>query len=365
MFDHASWSLSLGRWRGVHLRLHVFFLLFAVFTVFLSWTGSTSEFSERIDWLAVQSLIVLLVSVLLHEIGHAVATRRAGGELEEIVIGPYGGMGEPGFFLFHGPAADLYVALAGPLVNLAVCLSCLPLLHITAIDFRDLLHPLAPQDLTVGPAALVVVKLVFWINWVLLLLNLLPAYPFDGGRMVRAAVSLRWPELPPRTSLLIVAGVARVAAVATFIAAFVFKFDDTHHLVPTRFALILLAILLYFSAKREVDLSEPPDFVDEDEEDERVFGYDFSQGYANFDDPPPAESAASSTSSQGTLKRWLDERKAARAAHQRQLEADEDRRLDEVLARLHEHGLASLSDEDRGLLQRVSDRLRQRKKMTK
>src|SRR3954452_2743407 len=81
------WSLSLGRWAGVTVYVHVFFLLFAVLALVFSLPDLVVAGSITVG--------VLLVSVLAHELGHALAALRVGGRVDAIVIGPVGGLLPP------------------------------------------------------------------------------------------------------------------------------------------------------------------------------------------------------------------------------------------------------------------------------
>jgi hypothetical protein len=91
------------------------------------------------------------------------------------------------------------------------------------------------------------------------------------------------------------------------------------------------------------------------ESDDQPFGYDFSQGYTSLEksaEEPPREA--------GPNTRWLEERREARQRRQADIEQEEDRRMDELLARISMHGLQSLSPDERLLLERVAARYRQR-----
>jgi hypothetical protein len=125
--------------------------------------------------------------------------------------------------------------------------------------------------------------------------------------------------------------------------------DKTNLVVPVWFSLVLLALMLYFSARQEEERLIDANL------DDSSFGYDFSQGYTSLErsNRPPTESA-------GPFRRWLEERRQARLQHQRDLEEEEERQVDEILGRLHEFGMESLSGEERSLLQRVSQRYRHR-----
>ncbi|MEM8678258.1 MAG: site-2 protease family protein [Planctomycetota bacterium] len=154
--DRDVWSLSLGQWGVIRVRVHIFFLLFATFTVFLAWQDGGA--SDGLAVLAALCVVILFISVLIHELAHFNAALRCGGNPDTIVIGPLGGM-HP-ISLPGRPRAEFWVALAGPLISLGICLLCL-----VAIAFRDLeaipgiLHPLAPEHLV--PAERLTVASVF------------------------------------------------------------------------------------------------------------------------------------------------------------------------------------------------------------
>ena len=141
---------------------------------------------------------MLLVSVTLHEVGHALAAIRVGGKVDAIVLGPVGGLMSPR--VPDEPEIHVFVALAGPIVHLLIAVAAAIVLAIAGDrQLLGLLNPLAtPPDLVEpGSMWLVAAKLTLWLNWILMLLNLLPAYPFDGGPVLRAML---WPALGRRTA---------------------------------------------------------------------------------------------------------------------------------------------------------------------
>jgi hypothetical protein len=220
-------------------------------------------------------------------------------------------------------------------------------------EWVGLLHPLSPQGLFTFPletsAILLTAKLAFWFNWVLLLVNLLPAFPFDGGRALRSALVASNPEIRPRRAAHLVATFAKFAALGLLALAALWWSDKSNTVMPVWFSLVLLAMFLYFSARQEEDRA------DESEPDEELFGYDFSQGYTSLERTSEVHPEHISP-----FRRWLEERRQNRERRKKQVEADEERRVDEILSRLHDQGIDSLSAEDRSLLKRVSQRLRHR-----
>ncbi len=341
MRDLLTWNISLGRWAGVQVRLHVFFVLFAIVAVHLG--SKTNDHHQLYGTLACLGL--LLASVLLHEFGHCLAARRMGGSADQIVIWPFGGLAN--VTVPHEPQHELLVAVAGPLVNFSICLLTAPLLLIVyQAKMLPLLNPLAtPQEMALTWQA--GLMWTFWINWLLTLVNLLPAYPLDGGRVLR---SLLWATTRHgfRESAIVAARVAKITAVGLCIGAWWLNDDPDYSFVPL--PLVLIGVFLFFGARQETER-----LADHETED-AFFGYDFSQGYTSLEKTlaPPRHHQP------GMFKKWLSDRRAARLLRQQQLEAEEERRVDDVLARLHERGPHSLSDEDRALLDRVSERYRNR-----
>jgi Zn-dependent protease len=349
MHDHASWSLSLGRWGNVPVRLHMVFLLFAAATFYLSWREEQISGSGSLDWIVAQSLGVLLLSVALHEVGHVIAAWRLGGSVRSVVLGPLGGLTSVCGIADH--RSELAAHLAGPAVNFLLCLFCAPVLLAYSGNLVGLLIPLAPEGLTETNDRffLVPMKLCFWINWTLGLVNLLPVFPFDGGRALRSAIQMKWPQAGRMAASQFVASVAKFVAVSIFITAFLLHFDDLNSLIPTRFALILLSIFLFFSAQHEERRSAAAD-------EDRLLDSGPVPDLPGLE----RELARNSEDASGPLRRWLDRRREIREQRQSEIEAYEEQRVDEILARLHQHGMDALSPEDRAVLQRVSERLRSR-----
>lgn len=339
MGDLAAWSLNLGRWHEVRVRLHVFFLLFAVAALYMA-----SESKESgVVAVASGGLLTLLVSVLLHELGHSWAAIRVGGQVEQVIAWPLGGLVAP--HVPHDPQLELLTALAGPVVNAVLMILVAPLLLIAGQDVVGLLIPLSPHALTEGPIPVVALKLIFWINWLLLLVNLLPLFPFDGGRVLR---SLLWSQFDYRTSVLWVTRTAMVFAVVMCFLAWWMKDTYTTGLVPAWVPLILFAIFLWFGAQQEEYRLEYGGGEDD------LFGYDFSAGYTSL------ERESRQRTGPGLIRRWLEERREARRQRQETIEREEEQQMDSILARLHAGGLESLTPQERGILDRVSARYRNR-----
>jgi Zn-dependent protease len=351
MRDQGIWSISLGRWNGVQVRLHMFFLVFAAFTIYLGWREASEPASEVYPWIGAACMLVLLSSVIVHELGHMFVANRLGASVDELILGPLGGLGPaPGPL---DPQGELVTTLAGPLANLVTCGLCAFALVLSGGEsVVGLLHPFSPKDiLEVGPPLILGLKLTLWVNWLLVLLNLIPAFPFDGGRALRAGLMLIHPGIDGPRAIWTVARVAKITALGLVVLAVISVGTNPGNPIPTWFALMLLAIFVYFSARKEEAMAH------HSSSDDALFGYDFSAGYTSLEQSGPKTSTKPAA---GALIRWWKRRRDQRDQRRREVEAMEDGRVDEILAQVHASGLESLSNDDRDLLKRVSARYRNR-----
>lgn len=345
MRDLLTWSLNLGRWGGVYVRLHSLFLLAAIYSLH---AAATYE-GRSLAWFGLAGVGILLGSTLLHELGHGLAARRFGGSQHAIVLWPFGGLAPAQVV---EPRAELAVALCGPILNLLVCCAAAPILISAGSDLVMLFDPLRPPlgfaTKAPGLAWQACLELVFWINWMLAIVNLLPAAPFDGARVVRAVMTRL---VGARLASLTAARGAQLTAVALLLGAALLHgyeregFSYSHATMP----LTMLAILLFFCGRHEAER------LSEQVADDLAWGYDFSQGYTSLEcglDPPTPRS--------GPLRQWLESRREARRRQEQRMVEEDERRVDAVLARLHESGMAGLSTDERDLLRRVSERYRAR-----
>src|SRR5260221_5446426 len=164
-------AIRLFRFNGIDVSLHWSWFLVAAYEI-----GDRQTAYSSITWNVAEYLALFLI-VMLHEFGHALACRQVGGVANQIVLWPLGGVAyvNPP----QRPGAYLLSIAAGPLVNVAL----LPILQIVGILFRS--QGLA-QEL---PNAFLLLQAVAWINLRLLIFNILPIYPLDGGQILR---SLLW-----------------------------------------------------------------------------------------------------------------------------------------------------------------------------
>ncbi|MDF1813731.1 MAG: site-2 protease family protein [Verrucomicrobiales bacterium] len=172
-------SISLGKVSGIPVRLHWTFLLLLIWVAVsqISIGGSLAAGVAGAVFLA-----AIFVCVVLHELGHCFAARYYGISTKHITLSPLGGVAA----LDATPRnwkEELWVSLAGPAVNVAICIALLPIL---------VLNPPAPGELMMPSATLGAFAAKLFIgNMVMVIFNLLPAFPMDGGRVFRALLESR------------------------------------------------------------------------------------------------------------------------------------------------------------------------------
>ncbi|MDB4766820.1 site-2 protease family protein, partial [bacterium] len=136
MYENNSWSAGIGRWVGIQVNIHVMLLLFIAFIFSVQYQYADFFSTDKMGTALVTTL-VLLVSVIAHEIGHLFALSNLGGSVNRIVLTPWGGNSE--MELPENPWAQLIVTLAGPFVNLAAFLfASVLLLQTNMASFPDL-----------------------------------------------------------------------------------------------------------------------------------------------------------------------------------------------------------------------------------
>ncbi len=173
-----KWSLKVGRIAGVDINIHW------TFALLLIWIGIVEVGRGATlvaTMLAFAFLITVFGCVVLHELGHALMARRFGVPTSDITLLPIGGVARLQR-MPENPVQELWVAVAGPAVNVAIA----GLLFI-------------PLYLTGGMAPLSEIRIfggaflvqLFWVNVLLVAFNLIPAFPMDGGRVLRATLATR------------------------------------------------------------------------------------------------------------------------------------------------------------------------------
>ncbi|MDJ1158878.1 site-2 protease family protein [Chelatococcus sp. SYSU_G07232] len=217
------WSFRIGTIAGTAVRIHVTFLLFLVWIGVVQYqVGGASAARDGILF-----IVLLFLCVVLHEFGHVIAARRYGVRTPDVTLFPIGGVASLER-IPEKPREELVVALAGPAVNVVIALALVLALG-AAVDPSDLARLEDPRvNLLVRLAGANIMLVVF---------NLIPAFPMDGGRVLRALLAMRL-------------GFSRATQLAASIGqgfAFVLGFIG----LLTNPLLIFIAIFVYLAASSE------------------------------------------------------------------------------------------------------------------
>lgn len=195
-------ALPLFRFKGIQVRLHWSFIALPVYVAFSALSDGLGWPSV---WLQLGMVAVTFACVVLHEFGHALTAQRFGIRTRDITLLPIGGVASLER-IPEEPRQEFWITVAGPAVNLAIAM--IAVVVMAALGLVSLI-----SDLLLGGAGLWTNMLLFLVavNLWLFLFNLIPAFPMDGGRILRSALAMR---MPRERATRIAAGLGRVMAFA-------------------------------------------------------------------------------------------------------------------------------------------------------
>jgi Zn-dependent protease len=218
-----KWKLT--RLSGIDVYVHWSFWLLPALILY-SAIGAGAGLLTALN--SVVLVFAVFGCVVLHELGHAMAARFYGVGTHDITLYPIGGVASLERIPTR-PGQELVIALAGPAVNVAIASGLLVILGIGPLLTAGLVNPLGGGFLTQ----------LLWINISLVLFNMLPAFPMDGGRVLRASLAL----VLPYTSATAIAGrIGQGMAVLLGVLG----------LVSTTWQMVLIAVFVYLAASAEL-----------------------------------------------------------------------------------------------------------------
>ncbi len=389
MLSFFNLSFPIFRAFGIQVRLHIIYIILTLGMITRAYVQNPDHWVEfTMIW-----VILLFAIILLHEFGHCFAARKVGGDAEQILMWPLGGLAF--CEVPPTPRANFITTAGGPFVNVIICnVAALVLLlagylpplnifntgqlyypelhslnggsvvpvgydwHWTKVGTTETVNGAAvvlrdgskwviqnqkpievePTKFTTYPDWILWTARVFWLSWLLLIFNLLPAYPLDGGRLLQAIIWGRTDDARRASTIAAYSGFG----VAIFFTIYSFGFGD-----PMHFA---LALFIFFSSYQLI-------YGEQYNEERGSFGYDFSKGYANFEenDPPPKKPKRV-----GFFTRWRLARLAKKTQRDAEQRAQDEARLDQLLEKINQQGKDSLTSEEKKFLERVSAQRRNR-----
>jgi Zn-dependent protease len=393
--DPLLWSIPFGRPLGTAIRVHWTLVAFAILKLIEELLSKRPQVAATAGWLS-----LLFIALAIHVAAQVVVGARWGWDADEFRVWPLGLMLLPSGGRGRGVETAIGTA-AGPIANLVLAIVAASAIALGGgrmifdpfgtprVDAREA-SAVAREGLADPPAAAApqlsadeaesaarrvaaaprfgggtpiladdseapTFGWIWWVgwfgylNWMLCLVNCIPALPLEGGRIFRylAASGERDRAIVPHT--------ARACAIVLGVVGLL-RWALLHK--PGGTELLVLALLIDSMVRLEARMFEAGGFFEES-----LFGYDFSQGYTSLD-RAGAPARRRRESAIGRWRRIRSEQRRIRSEQRRlrreaKLSAEEER-MDEILAKLHREGRDSLTAEEQRFLVRVSARLRSR-----
>lgn len=227
-------SLVIGRVRGIEIKVHPTFLL-VIPWVIVNW-GYFGGYGPAGVAFGMVLVTLLFAFVLLHELGHSFVALHYGVGVRDITLLPIGGVARIEQ-LPTDPGREIAIALAGPAVNLGIAILFAPPVALIALG-SGIAHPLELLPLLTDTSPSGFIVYLFFTNVTLVLFNLLPAFPMDGGRILRASLSFFTARL---TATRLAVGLGQLLGVALIVLG----------IVSWTPSLILIAIFVIVAAFAE------------------------------------------------------------------------------------------------------------------
>jgi len=221
-------SVKIGKFVGIDVYMHLTFLLLIGWVALVHWQRGQSAGAALAG---VLFILAIFLCVVLHEFGHALMARRYGIATRDIILLPIGGVARLEKIPSQ-PMQELRVALAGPAVNVVIAAALFVWLQATASW-----EPLQRLTVTTGP----LLERLMAVNLFMIAFNMIPAFPMDGGRVLRAALATR---LAYGRATRIAASVGRGIAVLFGLMGLVYN--------PF---LLLIAVFVWLGATHEAGLT--------------------------------------------------------------------------------------------------------------
>jgi Zn-dependent protease len=220
------WSVNIGSIAGTSIRMHFTFLLFLVWIFVASWVSG----GQAAAWSGLLFMVLLFTCVLAHEFGHIFTARAFGVPTPDVTLLPIGGVARLAR-IPEKPSEEFLIAIAGPLVNVAITAG-LVLFGGAHLDLAQLA--------TMESTKISLVDRLAEVNLFLALFNMIPAFPMDGGRVLRALLAIKLGHVRATE---IAAAIGQLVA---FALGFLGLFGNP--------LLIFIAVFVYLAASSEAHL---------------------------------------------------------------------------------------------------------------
>lgn len=313
---------------GIRVRAHASLILYAVIVLLIG-IGEGFAWQDRVE-----NVTLLFGIVLLHEFGHCFTARWVGGDANDILLWPLGGLAyaNPP----RRPLPTFLTVLGGPAVNFLICVICAAIIYGTYGTLPWHWNPLMFHPIHrffQWDDAMRYVIWIYQISYMLLIFNLMPIYPLDGGQMLQCIL---WPKFGYYKSMMFSCITGMVCSVVGGMIA----------LATWNIGLAILAacgFLMCFQMRQQLLANGPEEYADD--------GIDYSAAY---------EIEPTKSRRRHRTQSWSAKRAAKRAAKLMADERDERQRIDAILAKVSAHGMNSLTRSEKKTLKLATEHQRQR-----
>jgi Zn-dependent protease/CBS domain-containing protein len=228
----VNWSIKLFQIKGIDVKIHLTFVLILIWVAYSWGTAGGAGIEGAVFGLV--ATILLFVCITLHELAHSLVALRYGIRVHDILLLPIGGVSQIEE-MPDKPGQELRIALAGPLVSFAISAALFGLLFLAG-QLSNASLDLSLSSISTSWAGMLAYLAAA--NLLLGLFNILPAFPMDGGRILRALLAMR---LEYAKATAIAASIGQALAIAVGLAGF----------ISGNFFLILIAIFVWLGAGQE------------------------------------------------------------------------------------------------------------------
>lgn len=313
-----SWGLKVGRLAKIDIHLHFTFIIYAFLTLLSSFKdGGLVQVPIMLSM-----MLILFSIVLAHEFGHCTAARKMGGFAEKILMWPLGGLAY--VQVPNTARKNFWVAAGGPFVNIILLALLLPVKIIVGGGLLDIQG---------GYSAYTFFQMLWSINLFLLIFNLLPAYPMDGGRLLQCFLWAR-------------KGYKKATEIVTITSMIIAGIMASYGFVYNTPMLFVLAAFIFFQAWQTRQMLKAGEI-----QDDTVFGYDFSQGNTSLDRSYETTRPKKKTPLLTRIKMFFLKKRMEKKGKE---EADIRAEADRLLQKIHVSGMESLTKKEKKILDKYS-----------
>jgi len=240
-----NWSFQVANVAGIPIRVHITFFVILLLGGY-QWASLTGTITGAVFGVAL--MILLFVCVTLHELGHSLVARAFGIPVREIVLLPLGGVARMSKNP-EKPTHELLIAIAGPAVNVIIAVLLLVPVGLTVAPSLLTNHGLLPADFENTPSLSTAFLWLLAANVSLVVFNLIPAFPLDGGRILRALLAMFM-------------GYPKATRVAVATGQFIAIALGLYSVLNGHFLLTLVAVFIFFGAGQETAEAEAKTVLD-------------------------------------------------------------------------------------------------------